>query len=241
MENWLLIVVGIIFLISFIWGMSQGVLRIAVSLFATVVTIVLVTVLVPTACDFVEEKTSIGATVSSVIVSAITPSDNTDTGSADPEEGTKELSQQEQVNAVEGSPFPVFVKKNLLENNNSEIYSRLGVNTFYDYVGSYVGNLIIRIVVFLLVYAVLRVFIRIIMNMIDVISELPVLRGVNRLTGGIVGLGIGLVSVWIFFLVITIIYATAFGQECFRQIEGNAVLSMLYQNDVILHMLSIVK
>ena len=79
------------------------------------------------------------------------------------------------------------------------------------------------------------------MNMIDFISELPVLHGINRFTGGIVGLGAGLIAVWIFMLVITIIYATSFGQECFRQIEGNAILSTLYEKDIILHLLSVVK
>ena len=255
MENWLLIVVGIIFLLSFIWGLSQGLLRIVVSLLATVITIALVTFMVPIACDFVEEKTSLGAMVGSAVTSAITPAEekliNDENGGsqngADDSEGAeeeskgKELSQQEQVNAVEESTFPSLLKSNLLENNNSEIYSRLGVNTFYDYVGAYVGNLIIRIIVFLFVYMVVRIFIRIVMGMIDVISELPVLHGINRLTGGIVGLGIGLVAVWIFFLVITIIYATSFGQECFRQIEGNSILTVLYENDIILHLLSAVK
>lgn len=253
MGNWLLIVVGIIFLISFIWGLSQGVLRIVVSLLATVITIALVTFMVPAACDFVEEKTSLGATVGSAVTSAITPSEEkliddendgsqSDTDDNEDAEGqSKEPSQQEQVSAVEESTFPSLLKSSLLENNNSEIYSRLGVNTFYDYVGAYVGNLIIRIIVFLLVYMVVRVFIRIVMGMIDVISELPVLHGINRFTGGIVGLGVGLIAVWILFLVITILYATSFGQECFRQIEGNPILSVLYENDIILRLLSVVK
>lgn len=250
MENWLLLVVGIIFFVSFIWGISQGLLRIVVSLIATIATIALVTALVPMACDFVEEKTSIGASVGNVITSAIMPQESKliddgqteESENEESEEGEKtELSQEDQINIVEGSSFPVLLKHNLLENNNSEIYDRLGVSTFYDYVGAYVGGLIVKIIVFLLVYAILRVFIRILMNMIDFISELPVLHGINRFTGGVVGLGIGLIAVWMFFMVITIIYATAFGQMCFKQIEGNQILTILYQKDIILQLLSVVK
>jgi hypothetical protein len=79
------------------------------------------------------------------------------------------------------------------------------------------------------------------MNMIDVISELPVLHGVNRLAGGVVGIGVGLIAVWILFLVVTLFYATSLGQSCFRQIEANEILNILYQKNYILHFLSSVK
>jgi hypothetical protein len=79
------------------------------------------------------------------------------------------------------------------------------------------------------------------MNMIDVISELPVLHGVNRLAGGVVGIGVGLIAVWLLFLAVTLFYATSLGQSCFRQIEANEILNILYQKNYILHFLSSVK
>lgn len=281
MENWLLIAVGIIFLISVIWGVTQGLLRITVSLVATIITVIVVVMLTPKVSQFVEERTSIGGTIGRVVSEMITPeeevvdhaseegtadggSEEGDADSAPEEEGADsgaglagqdsaesqtgtgesakaEPSRQEQIQAIEGSKFPAFMQNAILENNNSDSYEKLGAESFYDYVGMYVAQIIINIVSFLMVYAVLRVFVRILMNMIDLISELPVLHGLNRLAGGVLGLGVGVIAVWLFFLVITLIYATSFGQDCFRQIEGNQILSILYEKNYILHFLSLIK
>ena len=51
MNNWLLIIVGVIFLISIVVGYVRGLLKIGISLLATILTIVLVMFLTPYVSD----------------------------------------------------------------------------------------------------------------------------------------------------------------------------------------------
>ena len=51
MDNWLLIIVGVIFLISIVAGYVRGLLKIGISLLATVLSIVLVMFLAPYVSD----------------------------------------------------------------------------------------------------------------------------------------------------------------------------------------------
>lgn len=241
MENWLLIAVGVIFLVSVVWGLSQGFLRIAVSLAASILTIIVVGVIAPKVGQMIQERTTIDDSIMSAVSSAISPQE--DLGEPETEEAQEEAGQQaepsheEQLRALESSSFPGFLQDALMKNNNSGGYREVGAGNFYDYVSLYVARTIINIVSFLAVYAVLRIFVRILLNMIDFISELPVLNGINRLAGGITGIGVGVVIVWIFFLILTLVYATSFGQGCLSQINASPILSALYENNQILRFL----
>jgi hypothetical protein len=240
MENWLLIAVGIIFLISIIWGLSQGMLRIAVSLAATIITVVVVSAFAPKVSQMIQEHTTIDDSISKAVTAVVRPAQEQENQEDDAQqEQTPSLEEQEQ--SVNNSNLPTFLQSSTLEYNSSENYLKLGADSFYNYVGNYIAATIVNILSFLILYAVLRIFVRILMNMIDVISELPVLHGVNRLAGGVVGIGVGLIAVWLLFLVVTLFYATSLGQSCFRQIEANEILNILYQKNYILHFLSSVK
>jgi hypothetical protein len=240
MENWLLIAVGIIFLISIIWGLSQGMLRIAVSLAATIITVVVVSAFAPKVSQMIQEHTTIDDSISKAVTAVVRPAQEQENQEEDAQqEQTPSLEEHEQ--SVNNSNLPTFLQSSTLEYNSSENYLKLGADSFYNYVGNYIAATIVNILSFLILYAVLRIFVRILMNMIDVISELPVLHGVNRLAGGVVGIGVGLIAVWLLFLVVTLFYATSLGQSCFRQIEANEILNILYQKNYILHFLSSVK
>ena len=60
---------------------------------------------------------------------------------------------------------------------------------------------------------------------------MPLIGGMNRIAGGAVGVGIGILMVWILFLLVTIVYDTSLGQTCFEQIETSKILSYLYDNN----------
>ena len=47
-------------------------------------------------------------------------------------------------------------------------------------------------------------------KMLGILNKLPVIGGVNRLAGALVGVGIGIVIVWILFIVVTLLYDTTF-------------------------------
>ena len=55
-----------------------------------------------------------------------------------------EVPKQMQIVAIEGADLPDVFKNLLLENNNSEVYQKLGVTTFAEYVSKYFAKLVIE-------------------------------------------------------------------------------------------------
>ena len=59
--------------------------------------------------------------------------------------------------------------------------------------------------------------------------------GMNRLAGGILGIGTGLVVVWILFVILTLIYDTEIGTLCFAHIAESEFLTKLYNNNILMN------
>lgn len=140
-----------------------------------------------------------------------------------------EIPRDVQIQAIEGADLPDIFKKLLTENNNSEMYSRLGVETFAEYVGDFLAGLILNILAFLATFILVTIVIRAILFALDIVSELPVLGILNRIAGGVIGLGGALIIVWTAFILITLLYVTSFGKELYEMIRADFFLNSLYQ------------
>ena len=154
-------------------------------------------------------------------------------GSAGIEEALEnaDIPKDLQIKAIEMAELPEVFKSLLSDNNNDVIYEKLGVKTFAEYVGEFLSKLIIHIVAFLCTFLLVTIVLRAIIFALDIVSELPVLGFFNRLAGGVVGAAGGLIIIWLFFVVITLLYVTAFGREIYQVIQENAILNMLYENN----------
>ncbi|MDD3139834.1 MAG: CvpA family protein [Lachnospiraceae bacterium] len=247
MDNYLLIAVGIIFFICTIIGFVKGFVRFAVSLGATVLTIVVLIVVTPyvskaltkyTPIDTVIKDGFVGMLIESSeqkMAEELAASEGTDNVDEIKEAiAAKDLSLQEQIAAINQANLPMFLKEALLDNNNSEVYKALGVETFAEYVGAYIAKMVINILSFLVTFLVVTILIRMTVFSLDFIAELPVLHGINRVAGAMTGSLLALIIVWIGFLVITLLYGTEFGKSCFASIENSKILTLLYNKNPIL-------
>ena len=99
-----------------------------------------------------------------------------------------EIPRDVQTEVIKKADIPDIYKKLLNENNNSEIYRQLGVETFAQYVGSYLAKLLINIVSFLCTFLLVTIVFRAIVFALDIVAELPGIGAVNHLVGGIMGI-----------------------------------------------------
>lgn len=142
-----------------------------------------------------------------------------------------EIPRDVQIQAIEGADLPEIFKSLLTENNNSEMYSQLGAETFAEYVGDFLAELILNILAFLCTFIFVTIVIRAVLFALDIVSNLPVLGILNRIAGGIIGLSGALIIVWTAFIVITLLYVTSFGKEMYEMIETDVFLNTLYQHN----------
>ena len=81
-----------------------------------------------------------------------------------------------------------------------------------------------------------RNILRAIVFALDIVAELPVLGFINRLAGGVVGLGCALIIVWVAFIIITMLYMTSIGKEAYELIQNNDIIKMIYDYNPIMQL-----
>lgn len=231
--NWLLIGTGIIFLICMIVGYARGFIKIIVSFGTTILSIVLVIFLTPYTSKAIVSLTPIDEMVQEKCISMMIP-EGVDIDISKLPLDKIELPRQKQIEMLEKADIPEFLKKGLIENNNNEAYRQLGVSNFIDYIGTYVSDIVVKIISFLITFIVVTIFIRAIIFALDIITALPVINGLNRIAGMLVGALIAIILVWIIFLAVTLFYSSDIGKECFKCIEDSKILTFLYEKNAIL-------
>ncbi len=150
------------------------------------------------------------------------------------EETDVEIPREVQEAAIEGSDMPELYKNLLTTNNNDEIYEKLGVESFTQYVGIFLSKLIIKVVAFLCTFILVTIVLRAIVFALNVVAELPVLGFVNRIFGGAIGAVCALFVIWVVFVIVTVLYTTPLGKEIYNMIQADEITRMLYQYNPIL-------
>ncbi len=232
--NMLLIVVGIIFLLSVFLCYKKGLIKIVASLVSTLVCIMLVMLISPSVSGFIQNSTPLKGIVQEKCADIMGIE-----MSVNPEVGSVNLSREEEINLIEGAELPELLQEMLLENNNSEVYEALGVGSFVEYIGAYITKVIADIIAFLITFIIAFIVVRIVIGMLGFLDKIPLVGGVNHLLGGAVGVGVGLLIIWILFIVITLLYNTSIGASCMDSIADNGILSWLYDNNPLMN--SIIK
>ena len=227
--NVMLIIVGIVFLLSAIIGYKRGLVKIIASLLATLVCIVLVFLISPSVSKWIQEATPLKEMVKNKCIELLLPDETTE------EEALQtEIPREQQISMIEGADIPEVIQKMLLENNNNEVYTALGVQTFGEYIGAYVAKVIADILAFLITFVVVFIIVRVALGMLNILDKIPLVGGANHLVGGLFGAGIGILIIWILFIVITLLYNTSFGMACMKGISESEILTKLYDSNILM-------
>lgn len=269
MDNWLLIIVGVLFLVCMIVGFVRGFFKIGLSLLSTVLTIVLMIILNPYVAQALTKYTPIDDMIETKCIEAFMPQISTEELAKIDLSGTPlaglnedqladldkldldrlgitakdilkvigEIPKEVQIQQIEDSTLPTFMKDIILENNNTEIYNELSVSSFPEYVASYISRMVIKIISFLVTFLLVVIIVKALMVAVDIIGELPVVGPLNHFGGALLGIVVALMFVWLGFLILTVLYSTAVGKTCFEMIESSQVLTFLYDKNILLQKL----
>lgn len=226
-QYWLTIVVAVYLVGMVLYGHYRGFIRQAVSVVALVASIVIVNLASPYVKTCLLENEGIQTMVKDGITSALAGEDGF---ALDPEEERQPAVQRAY---IEELPLPDQIKDLLIENNNSEVYSLLGVDRFADYLSSYIMEMIVSAVSYILVFLIVYVLLHIFMGWLDLVARLPVISGINQIAGAVLGLAQALLLIWIAGVVLTIFSTTSWAQAVFDQIAISPLLTFLYNNNIL--------
>ena len=223
MGHWLSISAGIFLLAMVLYGHYRGFLRMSVNLLVLILSIGIVRMTAPYITTYIRENTQLHHTIENALADA-----------AGFSEGSDEIWQPSyQRTAIEQLKLPRQMEDILLENNNSEIYRLLGVDTFLEYVGMYLTNMILNMVGGMILFIVVNLAIRIIIRWLDLIARLPILSGINQLAGALLGGIQGLIFLWTGCVLADLCSQTGWAMAVLGEIQQSVWLTFLYQNNLI--------
>ena len=260
--NILTIAVLLILIGFMIWGYWRGFIRIAFSLVVMLLTIVLVSWATPYLSDFLKENTSLYedlAVSCSTKIQAVAEgggSSGADGEAQEPDGGSLGADGEAQEpgggsssadgeaqepgggsagpETLEGLQLPSLWMEQLLDRAGQTLED----SGIYRQAGEYIADLILRGVAFFAAFLLVTILLRFAVGILDILAKLPVIKGVNRLLGGLAGLLQGLLLVWLLLLLTAIACTSQLGQTLIGEIQESAFLSYLYNHNAILYLFS---
>ena len=223
-EQWLPIAVGVFLVSMMLYGHYRGFLRQSVSVGALIITIMAVRYATPYVTGFLQENTQIRQSVAQMMVQA--------TGIDGLQEEQEDMPAFQRI-AIENLKLPQSMKDALIENNNSEVYQLLGVDRFIEYVSTYLAGMLINAIVSVLMFLATFILIQLLVRWLDLIARLPIIYGLNKIAGALLGLAHGLLLLWVGGLLLDLFSATPLGASLMDQVRESAWLSFLYQYNLL--------
>lgn len=222
-----LVIIGVL-VVMFVTGYSRGFIKTLFDLLSMVITFALTYYLYPFASKFIMNETGMYQKLSESISETFNFEKLL--------QGA--VSKESQFDAIKALPLPDNFKEMLTSNNNPEMFKLLDVSSFKDYISSSLATIVVNIIVFIVLFIVIYIVLSILVNMLNLISKLPVLDKMNKFSGGALGLVLGLGFVFVGLTVLSIIISTNNTTDVVGWIDGSTVGSFLYYNNPIMDLLN---
>ena len=220
--TWLGIAVLALIAAACIMGFRKGFVKEIVSVFFMLISFLLVWAVNPYVNTFVKEYTPVYDTIQ----------DKCQTLVSEQIGNKKTLDKEEQNQVMENMELPVLLKNALVENNTAETYRYLAVSTFTEYISDSLAVMAVNGISFLISFVLSAAVIKLLGFILNVLTKLPVINGINKIAGAAVGGIKCIIFIWIAFLVLTLLCNTTLGQQGMALIQQDAFLNFLYSQNV---------
>lgn len=220
--TWLGIAVLALIAAACIMGFRKGFVKEIVSVFFMLISFLLVWAVNPYVNTFVKEYTPVYDTIQ----------DKCQTLVSEQIGNKKTLDKEEQNQVMENMELPDLLKNALVENNTAETYRYLAVSTFTEYISDSLAVMAVNGISFLISFVLSAAVIKLLGFILNVLTKLPVINGINKIAGAAIGGIKCIIFIWIAFLVLTLLCNTTLGQQGMALIQQDAFLNFLYSQNV---------
>ena len=226
--NYLFIAIVALIVYMTVRGYRRGFLRIVVSFIGTIVIVIAAREAAPYVTDYLYNNTDAYEKIELGIEEMF----------KDANEKYDNSIPENQVKTIDLYNVPDSLKNNLIINNTAEMYKTLVVDVFEDYVSRYLANTAIKAAGFVLAFIVLIIAFRLLLYFVNIISRIPIIRGINQFIGGCIGFIESLIIVWVFFFVAVMFIGNESGSYIFRMIADSEFLTLLFNTNILLGIIS---
>ena len=150
-----------------------------------------------------------------------------------PEE-TKTATRNEEIDTIENLDLPDNVKGWLIANCNGETFLESGVDNVCSYIAKSLTAMVMRGISYVLTLLVLLLLLHILIMVLDVANYIPIVKSINKAGGAIFGAGQGILIVWIFMGIVTLLSTFSWAYQIIQMIDESPLLAWLYKKDIFL-------
>ncbi len=150
-----------------------------------------------------------------------------------PEE-TKTATRNEEIDTIENLDLPDNVKGWLIANCNGETFLESGVDNVCSYIAKSLTAMVMRGISYVLTLLVLLLLLHILIMVLDVANYIPIVKSINKAGGAIFGAGQGILIVWIFMGIVTLLSTFSWAYQVMQMIDESPLLAWLYKKDIFL-------
>lgn len=229
MELALLIGVVVFLLIMYWYGYSKGFIRIVLSFAMTIISFVLAILLAGPFETFVRNSTPIYDKINRQMTEYVS------------EYVSKEMdmaSEELQKEAIIDLKLPSVIKNKLIDGNTIDEKLSMGAESFSDYLAASLTDTLVEAFSVIILFICVKLILRIVVYLFDLISKLPLIHGVNKSLGGLIGFAEGILIIWAACILLTALSGTETGQQIFQAVSTNKILNFIYNNNLLLKLLS---
>lgn len=226
--TWLGIAVLILFVFFCYMGYRRGFVREAVSVVCVFLSMGIVWFINPYMDEFLRDSTPLYGMIQEGCTTFVSNQTN----------ASGVLDQEMQTEAIDSLQLPDLLANVLKQNNTAETYRELAVNTFTDYLSGYLTQIATKGVSFLLSYLLASVLIKTAAYVLNLLASLPVIRGVNKAAGGVLGAAKCVFFVWLVMLFLTVLCNTGLGSIGLEMVKQDPILSFLYNQNILMKMVA---
>ena len=113
----------------------------------------------------------------------------------------------------------------------------MAADSFADYLAGYLAYAIINGIAFVISFVLTILIVKMILYAVDILTELPVVGSLNRLGGIVIGIVQGILWIWIFFLIITLLCGIEIGGYLMNTIREDPVLVWIYDRNYLMRII----
>ena len=219
------IVIIAIIAASVIYGLYRGFVQTLLSVACCLISIVVAFAYGPKVADLVSSNQGVSSTLATY-TDAVTRVGDYSLASTPVNQLSDGVIQQ----VLDSVALPESIASILRGNLKNQTFEGTGLTTVNDYVSNTVVAVAINILCFIAVYALCYLVLSVVVSLIKHVFELPLLKQMDWLAGGIFGLVRGGLLLYVLFLLIPIL-STIIPMDAFNDMLVQSTLAPIFQSD----------
>lgn len=215
-------IVAIVIVVLFVmWGAKKGLVKSVLGLGSIIISIVLALTLYQPVSTFLKDSV-IGEYVTVNIAKVLDASE-------------KEPEEMETEDAANALNLPPEIMSKVSESVDDIKTTALGS------ISTSVSSLAINLLSMLIVFLVIKLILWIITLLLDAVTGIPVIRGLNKMLGGVLGAVSGIITIYILLAILTFMTAVDTDNKIVNNVLESTYVSKMYNDNFVVNFINVDK